>query len=576
MLYEAYALAKSFSDPEKRGTALTAIALHLPSGPRQQIFREAIKTAKTVVDERARSTAVASLAPHLSPELLSEALIAAKFIGDEFKHAIALGALVPYHPLERKEQVQNQALGAARAVDSNFRRSIALMEIASHLSPERIILVSEEASAAVDAIVHEPLRTLARVALVPRLPIELRQHALGEALTIATTHANAQIRAVTIAALAPHLPRAMIGKALAVAIKLQNLLRSEVLEFLAPYVSFEVLKDPAINDVVDDDFKSAISRVTSASAVQLSPQEIEAVIKVEDSSLSFLALVALAQRLAPSSFGAVLSASRFGTIYSDGFAASVLASRISLRFLAEFLAASRPILYDISRTRTFIWTLIVLAPHMTEERREQVLLELLTAIAGMRKLGEVGPIASRDDEQDKLRHTAIALAGFAPYLSPLRRQKAANDALSTARILGNDFWCSIAVALLLPPLSTEQRIELLGRALSEADPNQHDRHRSFLGSPQNVSGDTLDIIEFLSNERRAISFKRLFGGPCNQLSSNYSTALIIELIDVISRTRRSIALTSIMETLECLCNIVDKSTVTLIYQAIQDVSKWYP
>ena len=97
-----------------------------------------------------RAIALEGLVPYL-PEVLPEALDAARAIGDESKRAIALEGLVPYLP-----EVLPEALDAARAIGNELYRSRALEELALHL-PE----VLPEALDAARAIGDEYYRAIA-------------------------------------------------------------------------------------------------------------------------------------------------------------------------------------------------------------------------------------------------------------------------------------------------------------------------------------------------------------------------------------------------------------------------------
>ena len=65
-----------------------------------------------------RAQALGSLAPHLPPDQIAEALAAAKAIGDEGYRARALGSLAPHLP---PDQIA-EALAAATAIgDEGYR-----------------------------------------------------------------------------------------------------------------------------------------------------------------------------------------------------------------------------------------------------------------------------------------------------------------------------------------------------------------------------------------------------------------------------------------------------------------------
>jgi len=78
-------LAKLLKQPVQKAQST------LDAAPEQ--VSEALAAAKAIGDEYARSQALVALAPQLAPEQVSEALAAAKAIGDEYARSQALAAL---------------------------------------------------------------------------------------------------------------------------------------------------------------------------------------------------------------------------------------------------------------------------------------------------------------------------------------------------------------------------------------------------------------------------------------------------------------------------------------------------
>jgi hypothetical protein len=99
--------------------------------------REALAAAKACWDFW-RSWALVALAPHLTPEQMSEALAAAKTIGDDDGgRARALAGLVPRLAPEQRDEVLREALPAAtKATVDDETRARALVALIPHLAPE--------------------------------------------------------------------------------------------------------------------------------------------------------------------------------------------------------------------------------------------------------------------------------------------------------------------------------------------------------------------------------------------------------------------------------------------------------
>jgi hypothetical protein len=98
------------------------------------LLSEALTAARAIGDEGSRSRALAALAPHLPVELLSEALAVARAIGDEGSRSRALAALAAQLPEQQRAAVLAEALTAARAIGDEGYRSDALAALAAPLA----------------------------------------------------------------------------------------------------------------------------------------------------------------------------------------------------------------------------------------------------------------------------------------------------------------------------------------------------------------------------------------------------------------------------------------------------------
>ena len=193
------------------GTLQATAALAPPLTPqeRDRALTEALAAARGIGDEGDRSAALAVLAPHLGPternRALREALEAARAIEDEESRSAALAALAPHLTPQERDRVLAEALAAARAIKYEGDRSAALAALAPHLTPQERDRALTEALAAARGIGDEGDRSAAPAALAPHLGPTERDRALHEALEAARAIGDERARSRTLAALAPHL-----------------------------------------------------------------------------------------------------------------------------------------------------------------------------------------------------------------------------------------------------------------------------------------------------------------------------------------------------------------------------------
>ncbi|MDZ8069309.1 MAG: hypothetical protein RMY64_27465, partial [Nostoc sp. DedQUE08] len=109
------------------------------------------------------------------PDILPEALAAARAIQDKYSRAYALSALA-----EKLPDILPEALAVARAIHDEVYRAYALSALAEKLPLELL----PEALAAARAIQHESNRAKVLSALAEKLPLELLPEALAAARAI--------------------------------------------------------------------------------------------------------------------------------------------------------------------------------------------------------------------------------------------------------------------------------------------------------------------------------------------------------------------------------------------------------
>jgi hypothetical protein len=83
-----------------------------------------------------RAQALTSLAPHLPPELLTQALSLASAITDGSVRAHVLIGLVPHLPPDLQAQTVSNALDAVITITDDSRRSSGLSDLAPYLTPD--------------------------------------------------------------------------------------------------------------------------------------------------------------------------------------------------------------------------------------------------------------------------------------------------------------------------------------------------------------------------------------------------------------------------------------------------------
>ncbi len=270
VLEKALNAARNINNEESRSHALAAIAPHLPETERQKVLQEALNAAKNIknsyyglpgMNENLRSKALAAIAPHLSetePQLLEEALNAARNINNEESRSHALAAIVPNLPETKRKEVLQEAKDAARNINNEKSRSHALAAIAPHLPEKKRQKLLDEALEAALNINNEKSRSQALAAIAPNLPETKRKEVLQEAKDAARNINNEKSRSHALAAIAPHLPETepqLLDEALNAARNINDEeSRSKALAAIAPHLPnaeerLKLLKE-AWNDAV--------------------------------------------------------------------------------------------------------------------------------------------------------------------------------------------------------------------------------------------------------------------------------------------------------------------------------------
>jgi hypothetical protein len=153
LLSEALGVAREIEDTYQRTRALIAIASSLSADKGVALWFEALVTAHDVVN-RERSLVLKALAPHLSHDLLIEALGAARTIEDKYQRALALTDIASNLPTDEGAEVLSQLIDTAHEIANDVVRTKVLFTIAPHLSKAKGATISTEALAATRNLVR--------------------------------------------------------------------------------------------------------------------------------------------------------------------------------------------------------------------------------------------------------------------------------------------------------------------------------------------------------------------------------------------------------------------------------------
>lgn len=373
LLKDALAATGGIYSGVTRARILGALAPHLPL----PMLAEALAVARGIKIIDYRASALVALAPHLPPPLLTEALVVVSAIGSGAR-ARALGALVPSQPIAQQQEMLTEALAAAREIGDEDDRDWALGALAPHLPPPLLM----EALAAAKRIGVE--YHLARIlgVLAPHLPPPL----LTEALAVAREIEDEDNRVWALEALAPHLPSSLLTEALAATKEIESeYRRAEVLGVLAPHLPLPLLTEVLVAArefwQADDRATVLVALAPHLPAAQQSAVRAEALTiarGIWNKADRATVLVALVPHLPAAQQPAVLTealaaAIEIGLEDNRVWALVVLAPHLPSPLLTEALAAARKIEDELSRVKV----LGVLALQLPEVQQSEVLTEAL-------------------------------------------------------------------------------------------------------------------------------------------------------------------------------------------------------
>jgi hypothetical protein len=484
---QALAYARRTPDTTQKVESLSKLAPLVLQGERATVLSEALDAARSIGNEGHRSSALGALAPHLSAGLLSQALDAARAIGDEKHRSETLGPLAAYLPAE----LLSEALDAARAIQNDESRSSALGALTPHLPAELL----NKALDAARSIGHEDYRSRALGALAPYLAERKRAAVWSEALDAARAIQNDESRSRALGALAPYLPAELLNKTLDAARSIgYEEYRFWALRTLAPHLP-ERERAVVLREALDAarsigygwNRSEALGALAPHLPAELLSEALDAARSIEYKEYRFWALSALAPHLPEREQTVVLSqaldAAR--SIENEKDRSNALIALVPY-LPAELLSQTLDTVRSIGHEEYRFKALKVLAPHLPAE-----LLSL--ALHAARSIGHDGFRSS-------------ALGALAPHLPERKRAVMLSEALDAARLIGDEkhrFW---ALSALTPHLPEREQTVVLSQALDTARSIRHEEYRSrALGAlaphlSAELLSDALDAARAIGNE----------------------------------------------------------------------------
>jgi hypothetical protein len=180
----------------------------------ERALRIAIHTTRR--DTRARI--LVALAPHLTPDLLREALAAVHALGNEQDRAYLLAELAPHLP----DEMQMKALTIADALQTPDARAHALMNLAASVPEHARLQTLRDALATASEVPHLYARVQALLRLTDSLPDDLHHQALVNALDAACRIDNEHARARALSMLGSYLSQPLLLEAFTVTQTIQD------------------------------------------------------------------------------------------------------------------------------------------------------------------------------------------------------------------------------------------------------------------------------------------------------------------------------------------------------------------
>jgi hypothetical protein len=240
LLEQALEVARNIGDEDIRSLALAGLTPYQPEASCRHLLVQILEDAQNISSEYYRSCALAELAPRLNSPLLERALDASWKIGNDGYRLKALVAITPRLPEPLRTHMLAQTLDEAQNSEFDKDTSSALAVLVSHLSGPLL----ERALEVAWNISDGRARSLALTAFAPHLPEPLWLFTLENALEAARSAPDAYSRSRAIEPLASHLRGRLLKEALEAAQTVGDEdYRSLTLAALAPHLSGSLLEE---------------------------------------------------------------------------------------------------------------------------------------------------------------------------------------------------------------------------------------------------------------------------------------------------------------------------------------------
>lgn len=452
-LKQGLAYARQVPALNRRALTLAAVAAEARGSAKHEILEEALGRVLAIRSSGTRAGALANLASHLCPALLSRALEAARVIDFAAYRVRALAGIIPYLPEHLRNEAFQEAWSAARETPAGGGAgpepsALSALLPASDREEEMRRALAEIRSSPYDFSKVDLIRRAA-----PHLPLSL----LPEALAVASEIATDRDRRSALVALSPRL--AELGQQTEALRLVREGLRdggdsatAQALAGMAPHLDDEHLRQAllAAEKLYGDETRAA-------GAAGLSPYLPEKLLRralgvirpLKHAVHRVEALAIIARRLAEPKAQEFL----------ESTVAAAMREYKSQAERGEALARLTPLLPD---------RLLILA--LSESRRiddEKLQVKAMAALAAVLPPGQKGEAARRLHSKAQgisvERNRFEALAQVTPLVAEM---VGVEEALGIALSISNPDLCARALAGVLPRLSEDKRDEILSKALS--------------------------------------------------------------------------------------------------------------
>jgi len=485
-------------------TAQAAIFASLSRAQQDQfrlLIHECLDHTTRLQNEQMRAIVLGELAPHLSDQLLAQALQTAQAFGDEYYRAKALVTLAPYLPIDQQPSVLAQTLQTAQNIQDEYHRSLALTQLAPLLPDDQRPIMLAQALQAALTIHDEQYRVIALRGLAPHLSGPELAQALQAALTI---HDKSQ-RALALEGLAPHLPSLLLAQALQAALVTDDeYSRAKVLGILTPYLPNDqqpVVLAQALQaaQTIQDEYHRALALGRLAPHLPNDQQQgtlaraFQIALGIQSIHDRSLALSELAQHLSDQQLAQALHAAQ--TIQKESYRANALvwlAPYLPNSLLAQALQTA----YNIQNESDLARTLGKLSLYLPDDQQPVVLAKALQVAQTIRDeyhralaLNRLAPYLpdqllaeilqttlTIQDESDRV----AALAQLVPHLPNDQQEGLLAQAVQIAQDIQDDYDRAKALAALTPRLPEDQKVDVLNQALQAAQAIQEEFNRTLI------------------------------------------------------------------------------------------------